>query len=734
MSSKLFSGAPKTPDVPTTDVPTIAGGEPAKVGLRQWIWRAFVQSALIPLVLVEAGLVGVYLLSNTAIRDAQVGYLRETALTDLQTSASQHARLIDEQLSQVAAFTLLYRNLTARALLESAALPPVQLAQSASGVSFSAQDLGGAASFYSSATPLARQDLHKVARLASLDPLMKELVARSPLIESLYFNSWDSYNHIYPWFLTPEQYPPAMVIPDYNFYYLADAAHNPTRQLVWTNVYLDPAGHGWMMSAIAPVYRGAFLEGVSGVDITVGGILKQIRGLQVPADGYAMLVSNQLNIMAIPEPGEEDFGLHELTTHTYAEAIDNEVFKPSDFVLGQRAETQTLAAAINAQAQGVHTLDLNGRPHLVAWATIAATGWHLLVVVDEADVFSQTNALASRYERIGYLLIAGLVLFYVVFFALLWWRAQQLSRHLRAPIAGIARMMGEIGRGQWRPQRVDAQIRELDEMACHALAMGEQLEHSEADLRQAILDAQMASQAKSRFLSSVSHEFRTPLNAIHGFAQLMQMERPSEGQAEGSDYLDEILTASEHLNELVGDILDWSSLQAEKPQLDLQAVEVGNLMNDCANLVRLQAHTQGLQFRLELPAPALLVWAEPRRLRQVLLNLLSNALKYNRPAGHIILGYQLVDGHIRLQVEDSGLGISDALQDQAFEPFQRLGQENTAIPGSGIGLSLCQEFAGLMHGKMGLQSTLGTGSCFWIELPLMGAEGPAPATAPGAND
>jgi hypothetical protein len=108
MSSKLFSGAPKAADVSATDVPKTAGGRTASVGLRQWIWRAFVQSALIPLVLVEMGLVGVYLLSNTAIRDAQVGYLRETALTDLQTSASQHARLIDEQLSQVAALTLLY--------------------------------------------------------------------------------------------------------------------------------------------------------------------------------------------------------------------------------------------------------------------------------------------------------------------------------------------------------------------------------------------------------------------------------------------------------------------------------------------------------------------------------------------------------------------------------------------------------------------------------------------------
>src|SRR5690606_18261079 len=140
---------------------------------------------------------------------------------------------------------------------------PPALALNAAGVRYSPRDEGGAAAFYSGSTPPARQDLDKVARLRGLDPLMMELKARVPLIASLYFNSWDSYNHIYPWFSTPDQYPNDMVIPDYNFYYLADAEHNPGRGVVWTDVYLDPAGHGWMMSAIAPVYRGDFLEGVS---------------------------------------------------------------------------------------------------------------------------------------------------------------------------------------------------------------------------------------------------------------------------------------------------------------------------------------------------------------------------------------------------------------------------------------------------------------------------------------
>lgn len=818
------------------------------IGLRQWIWRAFVRSALIPLVLVETALIAIYLLTNNAIRDAQVEHLRETALNDLQAAVSLESRLISEQLSQVSSLTQLYRNLTAQALQGEAPQQTPNLALSDDGVRYSPSDDGGAAVFYSNATAPERHDLQKIARLRQLEPLMKEIEARNPLVASLYFNSWDSFNHIYPWFFTLDQYPADMDIPKYNFYYLADAKHNPSRGVVWTDVYLDPAGHGWMMSATAPVYRGDFLEGVVGIDITVSGILEQIGQVQVPWGGYAMLVSDDLSIMALPEPGEADFGLAELTEHSYLDAIRREVFKPEDFQLDRRPETAELAAAISGASSGVQQVMLGGRPQLVAWTTVAQTGWHLLAVVDEAAVFRQTNALASRYQQIGYLLIAGLVLFYIGFFALMWLRARQLSGALLTPIAGISRMLGEIGVGRWQPQPAESQIRELDEMCRHTQDIGSRLAYSESErweaqrrlelvlesateslweydmpnhrlrirggmgtrfglpsgqlsdsefrrrihpddlpqalaqiervsrglqqryeaeyrfadtqghyhwllsrgrvlehdpdtgmakilagthvdidalkrveeeLRAATLQAQAASEAKGRLLSGISHELRTPLNAILGFAQLMRMDCDDESQSEAAEYLDEILLASRHLNQLLGEILEWSSLQNEPAQLELQAVDVCKLMRECAELVSLEVQQRGLHLQLQLPDEPLQVLAEPRRLRQVLLNLLSNAMKYNVPDGHISLRTETSPGHVRLLVEDTGLGIEPAQQAQVFEPFQRLGRENSMIQGTGIGLSLCLEFARLMNGQLGLHSEPGVGSRFWIELPRL---------------
>jgi PAS domain S-box-containing protein len=816
-------------------------------GLRQWIWRAFVQSALIPLILVETVLIAVYLLTNSAIRDAQTDYLREVALVDLQASARQESRSVDEQLRHVSELAQMYRNLSSEVLLSTSPAPPAPpLVLNADGVRHSPKDDGGSAVFYANSTRADRHDLEKVARMRTLDPVMRQITERNPLVASIYFNSWDSYNHIYPWFFTPDQYPHDMVIPNYNFYYLADAEHNPGRGLVWTDVYLDPAGHGWMMSAIAPVYRGDFLEGVVGLDITVDNLLEQIGRLQVPWDGYAVLVSDDLDIMALPAPGEADFGLSELTRHSYDEAIRRELFKPEDFNLARRPQTRALATAMGERTEGVLAVELGGRARLLAWTTIEQTGWHLLTVVDEQQVFARTESLAEHYKRIGYLLIAGLVLFYAVFFGLMWLRARRLSDRLTTPIAGISRMMEEIGRGHWQPEPVSSEITELARMATDTAQTGRRLEQSEAhrqeaqerlelvlesatesiwernlrsgtlrlrgrfckrfglpaeqmdeadfiarvhpedlprvrlaqqrveqgadiyyasefrfadsagryhwllsrgrvlerdrqsgaatlmagthvdidalkqteaDLRHATLEAQLASQAKSRFISSISHELRTPLNAIHGFAQLMIMEREHPGP-DTVDYLDEILMASRHLDQLVADLLEWSSIQAERPRLELQPVAVRQIMLECAELVEPEVRLNGLQLNLDLPDNEVQVPADPRRLRQVLLNLLSNAIKYNTPRGHITLSYQVAAGYIRLLVEDTGMGIAPELQDQLFEPFQRLGRENTAIQGTGIGLSICREFAALMNGRMGLHSETGIGSSFWIELPL----------------
>ena len=369
--------------------------------LFSWVWRAFVQSALVPLVLVESVLIAVYLLTNGAIRDAQVEHLHETALESLDVAVQREARVIDGQLRGLISHLQVYRDAIAIALQDRRYQPdPLEIARHAitpSGVFYSLRDEGRAASFYSASTPPAKQDHAKALRLAQVDPLMASIRSANPQVSAIYFNTWDSYNRILPFFMTPEQYPHDMVIPEYNFYYLADARHNPARREVWTDVYLDPAGLGWMMSAIAPVYRGDFLEGVAGLDLTVGKLLEQISRLSVPWSGYAMLVSRDGRILALPPAGEADFGLRELTHYSYDEAVRREQLKPEDFRLDLNTSLQPLARRVVSTTSGVEEVLLGGRQQLVAWSEIEQTGWRLLMVMDEDRVFAQTNSLAQRY-------------------------------------------------------------------------------------------------------------------------------------------------------------------------------------------------------------------------------------------------------------------------------------------------------------------------------------------------
>lgn len=312
-----------------------------QIATHAWVWRTMVKTGLIPLILVESVLIAVYLLSNHFISSENMSYIYRQANSELLISARRETSIIREKLITVANLTKIYQSETQRVLLDNSQSfnPDDQNLDIAdNGVMYSKVDDGGAASFYSAYYP--DKDMEKVLKLGELDPLIKQMTTNNELVSAVYFNTWDSYNRIYPWFFTLDQYPPDMNIPEYNFYYLADAKHNPGKGTVWTDVYIDPAGQGWMASSIAPVYNQDFLEGVVGLDITVGSIVENIQNLSVPWGGYAILTSNSGNIMALPPLGEVDFGVTELTDYSYQQAITEEIFKPDQFNLLKREDTQ----------------------------------------------------------------------------------------------------------------------------------------------------------------------------------------------------------------------------------------------------------------------------------------------------------------------------------------------------------------------------------------------------------
>ena len=236
------------------------------------------------------------------------------------------------------------------------------------------------------------------------------------------------------------------------------------------------------------------------------------------------------------------------------------------------------------------------------------------------------------------------------------------------------------------------------------------------ELEKAKSMAEQASHAKSDFLSSMSHELRTPLNAILGFAQLLEAGAPPP-TATQLIRLHQIIKAGWYLLELINEILDLALIESGKLSLSREPVPLSDVMQECQFMIEPQAQTSGIKLTFLPFDKGLTAYADRTRVKQVLINLLSNAIKYNREQGTVEIKCLLsTPERIRISIKDSGAGLSPDKLTQLFQPFNRLGQEKGAVEGTGIGLVVTKQLVELMGGSIGVESNVGVGSEFWIEL------------------
>ena len=275
----------------------------------------------------------------------------------------------------------------------------------------------------------------------------------------------------------------------------------------------------------------------------------------------------------------------------------------------------------------------------------------------------------------------------------------------------------ELWQHRWRLEElVEKRTDELAEANKHLRQDIAERKRIQAELTLAKAAAEKANLAKSNFISSMSHELRTPLNAILGFAQLIKAGSPTPTPTQMAR-LEEILHGGWYLLTLINGILDLAVIESGNLVLSKESVSLAEVIAECQAMIEPQAQQYGIQLIFHKFDSPLTVKADRTKLKQVLINLLSNAIKYNREQGTVEVNCTTsTTVRIRISIKDSGAGLPPEKLAQLFQPFNRLGQENGTVQGTGIGLVVTKQLAELMGGTIGVESTVGVGSEFWIEL------------------
>ncbi len=301
-----------------------------------------------------------------------------------------------------------------------------------------------------------------------------------------------------------------------------------------------------------------------------------------------------------------------------------------------------------------------------------------------------------------------------------------LDAFLGVPVYYGGEMVGMYGIAN-RPEGYDDELVEFLQpfttsfgSIIYAKRSAEHGREMQAELFKAKEIAEKANRAKSDFLSRMSHELRTPLNAILGFGQILEMEEcSSPDEQESVAHI--IKKAGRHLTDLINEVLDIARIESGRQNLSPEPVQVRRVLEDAWGMIRPLANERNIQLNYAVPdEDGVHVLADLQRLKQVLLNLMSNAVKYNHDGGSITLFFaEKRAGIIRISISDTGPGITEEGCHRIFEPFERLGAEGSGVQGSGIGLALSKALVEAMGGMLGLDSEPGIGSTFWVELPLI---------------
>ena len=725
-----------------------------KIRLDTLIFRHYARSALLSILTIEILLLAMYFGINAYIgRQTEQTLKREVeaAMPDL---VSQSAGAINANFSQIARQAAFFATAHADLIADPGSVSPPgekpAFARAANGSLHQTNLREGSSLFIAASGKTGEREMLIAEKTAALNPLYRHMVRDTPNVVAAYINTpWDM-NRLYPFMEKVwEQYPADLNMEDYNFFYLADAEHNPGRKPVWTGVYLDPAGQGWMLSCIAPVYSGDKLEGVVGLDVTVEKIVSGLLNMSLPWGASAFLADDKGMILAMSESVENLFGLRELKSHVYSQAISKEQLKPEEFNLFKMPDTAVAQGFRDLFASKAVLAEIptkSGRV-FVAQGVIPETGWRMFAVIRESEVFRAVDHLARLSRVIGYIAIGMMLAFYLAFFAFLRNRARRMAEEIADPVGRLAAATAGVGTGMSEVSVPASGIEEIDRLTENFNTMSGELAQRSREL----VDARVRSEMKDKeaelaytrgLYESASGYLHNVGNAMTRMEScLMDLEAVVKSMRQYPEVFRKLHAGGQGADAVLRRFEDVL-VGRTAPAIEAVATGIAAITNSIKQTISHQqagflAATRQVPERFDLSAlladlcrqfardgrtletvieAGVTISSHREPLRQGLENLLKNAFEATGPDGRITITCRSAPGGATVRIEDDGRGIAPGDLPRVMQPGF-----TTKADGHGLGLHSFAVFLSASGGKLSVHSA-GSGCGTTVEAEVKHAK------------
>ena len=733
------------------------------IQLQKLLSRQFLKSSLIPILSIELILLILYFGMNAYIssqtKETLIAQVKNVALPIVENNAALVNIQLDEMARQSASAAQQTQNWFAHPEKYSSYGTFPEFTKTKMGAT-SKKNNGGCGLYYGTNQKLDHQkQLLKAQKSEALDPIYSAILSSNPHIAAVYLNTWDDMSRLCPYIENMwDETPSNMEMEKFNFYYLADAKHNPARKTVWTEVYFDPAGQGWMASAVTPVYNNNFLEGVVGVDVTVDQLTNSILKQELPWNASLFLMDTTGMILAIDIAAEKALGIKRNKAHLKKTEIMKTVLQEDQLNLlkSTTPEISTQFSQLLHSKLKTLSITLLNKEYILAQANVPETNWKLMLLVEEKNVIAPVSQLSDLSRNLGYAMIGFMVLFYIIFFGALIRQATVFSSRIAKPVEDLTNLAKQIGENKDVAVSINSGINEIDELGLELKKMQTDLNlRSQLLIQEKVAHKLQSNQAEQAYqvglfesTSAYLHNIGNALAGVSGY--LNQLEKINEatdqwpgafeliGQKMNSDVdaayamlkkLEEI-QVTYALPQLAENIKGMRKAHHDmvtsiRRQQDLfvnkKLSEEVNLKLDLGKIIHdiLETHSERFLknfIEIETDLEEITILSHPYQIKSGITNLFLNAVDaiLSHPESSKLIRIYLKTSSRGAQVivEDTGIGYDENIKTKLFQQGF-----TTKSHGHGLGLHSLREFLERRGGELSSSSEgFGKGAQFIMDI------------------